>query len=257
MSGIAGTRHKGIPGTGRIAAVPATSARISQAGVVIGEPFRINGDVQGFGNWDPLPVANTVVGEFLVAWFWQHDNVYVRRYKPYPLPAPDWQPPGAVTNLALSRTPAGMHLSWTNPSSPDFSATLIRVKAGSPPSGPADGRLVADKPNAPGVVDTFTDTTEPKGVLLCYAAFARELAGNYAPAATACGTLVAGDFNGDNDVDQEDFGHLQVCFSGYGNSYPPGCQDADFDFERDVDHEELVRFVSWQARPGRPPACSQ
>jgi hypothetical protein len=230
--------------------------RISQAGAGIGEPFRTNGDVQGFGNWDPLPVANTVTGEFLIEWFWQYDNVYVRRYKAFPLPAPDTQAPGSVTNLTVSRTPAGMNLSWTNSSTPDFSATLIRVKAGSAPAGPNDGRLVVDKPNCPGTTDSLMDTAEPKGTLLCYAAFARDLAGNYAPAATACGTVVAGDFDADNDVDQEDFGRLQACFSGSGTSSPPGCEDADFDLDGDVDQEDFARFISCRDGPGRPPACT-
>ena len=134
----------------------------------------------------------------------------LRRYKAYPLPAPDTQPPGPVTNLTLTPTPAGMNLSWTNPSTADFSATMIRVKAGSPPSGPADGKLVVDQPNCPGTPASFTDTAEPRGTLLCYAAFAHDLAPNYAIAATACGMLVGGDFDGDNDIDQADFD----CYSG-------------------------------------------
>jgi len=229
--------------------------RISQTGAVIGEPFRINGYVQGFGNWDPIPVANTLNGEFLIVWQWQHDNVYVRRYKAAPLPAPDTQPPGPVTNLSLSRTPTAMNVSWTNPSDADFAATMIRVKAGSPPSGPGDGSLVVHEPNCPGTTESITDAAEPKGILLCYAAFAHDLAGNYADATTACGTLVAGDFDRDDDVDQPDFGRLQACFSGSGVPHSVECEDADFDIDGDVDGTDFTLFQFCVGGPDEPPGC--
>ncbi len=229
--------------------------RLSQTGAYIGEPFRTNGNVIGFGNWDPMGLANPISGEFLIYWFWQYDNVYTRRYRAYPLPPPDTQRPEPITNLAASRTATSMNLSWTTSSSADFSATMIRAKAGAPPSGPEDGTLVVDKPNAPSTMDSFTHTGPPKGVRYCYAAFARDRAGNYADAATACGVLVAGDFDGDDDVDQQDFGRLQACFSGSGLAYSSGCDDADFDDDGDVDQDDLTAFTSCQAGAGQSPAC--
>ena len=229
--------------------------RLNQDGAYVGEQFRTNGDVVGFGNWDPMAAANTSNGEFLIYWFWQYDNVYVRRYRAYSLPPPDTQKPDPVRNLTLSRTPTSMNLSWTNPSTSDFSATMIRAKAGSPPSGPTDGRLVVDKANAPATTDGFTDTSLPKGTSYCYAAFAHDLAPNYADAATACGILVAGAFDGDDDVDQEDFGHLQACLSGSGMSYAPGCEDADFDADGDVDHDDLGVFQACMDGANKPPGC--
>ena len=87
----------------------------------------------------------------------------------------DTQPPSPVTNLTLSRTSTSMNLSWTNPSTPDFSGTMIRVKVGSPPSGPTDGALVVDQCNTPGTSDNFTHAGINKGIMYCYAAFAHDL----------------------------------------------------------------------------------
>ena len=229
--------------------------RISQTGAYLGETFRTNGNVMGFGNWCPIVRYNSANNDYLICWFWQYDNVYVRRYRPCPLPPTDTQPPGPVTNLTLSRTPSSMNLSWTNPSTADFAGTMIRSKVGSPPSGPSDGKLVVDQPNCPGTVANFTDTSEPRGTLLCYAAFAHDAVLNYATAATACGMLVAGDFDGDNDVDQEDFGYLQACLSDSAGSTVPGCQQADFDIDNDVDQDEVAAFISCKTGPGQAPGC--
>ncbi|MBI4578163.1 MAG: hypothetical protein HY718_00580 [Planctomycetes bacterium] len=229
--------------------------RLSETGAYIGEPFRTNGDVVGFGNWDPMTVVNTVSGEFLIYWFWQYDNIYVRRYRTYPLPAPDTQPPGPVTGLMLTRAGGSMGLNWTNPATSDFSATMIRVKVGSPPTGLTDGKLVVEKGNAPGTTDSFTDTGRPRGTLLCYAAFAHDLTLNYAAAATACGMLVAGDFDGDTDVDQEDYGHFQQCLSDQGLPYGEGCADADLDDDGDVDSVDLNLFRTCQGAADQPPGC--
>ncbi len=54
--------------------------------------------------------------------------------------------------------------------------------------------------------------------------------------------LVWADFNHDGDVDQEDFAHLQVCISGPGTHYEPGCEDADSDSNGAVDSADLVAF---------------
>ena len=53
------------------------------------------------------------------------------------------------------------------------------------------------------------------------------------------------DFDGDCDVDQEDFGHLQRCFSGPGiPQQDPECFDTDFDKDNDADTEDFDRFQS-------------
>ena len=65
----------------------------------------------------------------------------------------------------------------------------------------------------------------------------------------------AGDFDGDLDVDQEDFGHFQACFSGHGVQYPAGCEDADFDLDGNVDENDLSVFQACMGGPNRPPGC--
>jgi len=57
-----------------------------------------------------------------------------------------------------------------------------------------------------------------------------------------CPPPIPGDFDGDYDVDQEDFGHLQACLSGSGVATVPGCQDADFDGDEDADQADLSSF---------------
>jgi len=53
-----------------------------------------------------------------------------------------------------------------------------------------------------------------------------------------------GDFNGDDDVDQEDFGHLQECMSGNGvDQNDPNCQDAKLDDDDDVDVTDAGLFI--------------
>jgi hypothetical protein len=59
------------------------------------------------------------------------------------------------------------------------------------------------------------------------------------------------DFDGDTDVDQDDFGHLQMCLSGPG--VPPGdpdCADADVDDDGDVDVGDFAVFQQCMSGPG-------
>ncbi len=55
---------------------------------------------------------------------------------------------------------------------------------------------------------------------------------------------VPGDFDGDQDVDQDDFGHFQACYSGSGAYAGPGCEDAALDGDGDVDEDDFIVFVS-------------
>jgi hypothetical protein len=54
---------------------------------------------------------------------------------------------------------------------------------------------------------------------------------------------IPGDMNEDGDVDHEDFGLLQACFSGSGYPYPPGCASADLDSDNDVDIIDANKFL--------------
>jgi len=64
-------------------------------------------------------------------------------------------------------------------------------------------------------------------------------------AATLTVTLMQqpGDFDGDGDVDQSDFGHLQVCLTGPGGGIADGCSDADLNGDGHVDQDDVVTFL--------------
>jgi hypothetical protein len=69
-------------------------------------------------------------------------------------------------------------------------------------------------------------------------------------------TLTAlGDFDGDDDVDQADFGYLQMCLSGSGVLPPPGCHQADMDGDLDVDTGDAAVFLACMNGAGHPPGC--
>jgi len=66
------------------------------------------------------------------------------------------------------------------------------------------------------------------------------------------------DFDRDGDVDQHDFGHIQVCLSGASNPQnDPDCQDAKLDGDNDVDADDVALFLGCVSGPDNPsdPAC--
>jgi hypothetical protein len=61
------------------------------------------------------------------------------------------------------------------------------------------------------------------------------------------------DFDRDTDVDQEDFGTFQLCYSGPGiTQSKPDCAGARLDRDDDVDTEDFVRFMRCATMPGSP-----
>jgi len=71
---------------------------------------------------------------------------------------------------------------------------------------------------------------------------------------------VTGDFDIDDDVDQEDFGHLQECMNGNGTPQDdPECLDACLDEDEDVDMTDWTIFHGCMTGPNIPadPNCSQ
>ncbi len=228
--------------------------RLSQAGAYLGEPFRTNGYVKGFGNWDPISALNAHTGESLICWFWQYDDVYVRRYRPYALPPPDTQAPAPVTNLTLTRYANTMGISWTNPSTQDFAGAVVRFKTTGYPSSPTDGTLVLDQGDAPGTSSSIEHDGLARGTYY-YAIFAHDEVPNHSPATLAQATILPGDFDGDDDIDQTDFAHLQVCLGGDAVNYPPGCRDADLGDDGDVDGTDLTAFLGCMGGPEQPPGC--
>src|SRR5687767_12252237 len=62
-----------------------------------------------------------------------------------------------------------------------------------------------------------------------------------------------GDFDGDNDVDTSDFGHLQKCFSGAAIPMQPRCIAADLENDNDVDSADFNMFMQCLSGPNMPP----
>ncbi len=57
-------------------------------------------------------------------------------------------------------------------------------------------------------------------------------------------TPAMGDFNGDGDVDQEDFGEFQLCMTGVGFEQPlESCFQARLDADNDVDLQDVTLFA--------------
>ena len=65
------------------------------------------------------------------------------------------------------------------------------------------------------------------------------------------------DFDGDSDVDQTDFGHLQAAWVLPGRTSRPGCANADLDHDGYVDQGDLPVFKACKTAEGSPanPAC--
>ncbi len=61
---------------------------------------------------------------------------------------------------------------------------------------------------------------------------------------------VPGDFNGDIDVDQEDFGRFQACYTGHTiPQNDPACAKAKLDADSDVDEDDVQIFLGCMTLP--------
>ena len=141
---------------------------------------------------------------------------------------------------------------------PDFSGTMIRYKTSGYPSSPTDGALVVDKSGYPGGSSSHNHSGLINGTTCYYAAFAHDSVPNYASPADTMAVPTASvdaDFDGDHDVDLEDFGHMQSCFSGNGVLYGAGCEDADLDDDLDVDLNDFGQFLDCMAGAKVAPSC--
>jgi hypothetical protein len=63
------------------------------------------------------------------------------------------------------------------------------------------------------------------------------------------------DFDNDFDVDQEDFGFFQGCYSGAGNPYPQGCEEADLNDDNSVDQADFDIFHGCLGGANNMPGC--
>lgn len=117
-------------------------------------------------------------------------------------------------------------------------ATDAQWLTGSPSSGMSFGEEDA-------CTISYAVTTLPVGVHRATITVADADAANSPQTLAVTVTLcVPGDFNRDGDVDQEDFGCFQACYTGSGVSQTaPECVDARMDADEDVDPDD---FVLWQ-----------
>ncbi|UCD28002.1 MAG: hypothetical protein JSV03_13015, partial [Planctomycetota bacterium] len=157
---------------------------------------------------------------------------------------PDTIPPDPVTNFTATPGALINTLSWTNPTNLDFTATMIRYRTdGVYPANESDGQLLVDKINTPGSSDDFIHEDLDSRIVYYYSSFAHDGTPNYASGIhTNASPWAAGDFEPDGDVDQEDFGYLQICLSGAGSLPVSGCQNADLDRDLDVDLDDFLIF---------------
>lgn len=71
--------------------------------------------------------------------------------------------------------------------------------------------------------------------------------------AAGCPLPVRGDFNRDGDVDQSDFGALQICLTGPNlPQTEPSCSSAMMDDDTDVDGNDVLLFIACHGAEGRP-----
>jgi len=77
--------------------------------------------------------------------------------------------------------------------------------------------------------------------------------GSYDYGITAGGDLAAADFDGDGDVDQDDFGRFQACLNDPLDPITePQCQAADLDGDSHVDQDDFVIFQQCLSGPDVP-----
>ncbi len=165
-------------------------------------------------------------------------------------------PPDAVANFTATPGVRQILLSWTNPSSVNFTGTMIRYSTLGYPGSPSGGSLLIDQPGAPGSQGSFLHTGLSADTRCYYTAFAHNDLPAYAPAViTSVFPLSPADFDEDGDVDQADFGHLQACLTGAGVMYGPECHDADLVVDNAIDGADLGWFLSCLNGPGQPPVC--
>lgn len=67
-------------------------------------------------------------------------------------------------------------------------------------------------------------------------------------------TLVAGDMDGDNDVDGSDFVLFENCYTGPGGQASPSCESGDLDGDGDIDCTDWSGFQAAWTAGGSPPA---
>ncbi|MDO8586619.1 MAG: hypothetical protein Q7T82_06220, partial [Armatimonadota bacterium] len=104
----------------------------------------------------------------------------------------DTTPPAPITNFVATRGDTQNILSWTNPSTDDFTGTMIRYSTTGFPISQTDGTLVIDKAGTPGAGDNYTHTGLTNGTTYYYSAFTHDGIPNYSSAVNASATPTSG-----------------------------------------------------------------
>ncbi|UCD29256.1 MAG: fibronectin type III domain-containing protein, partial [Planctomycetota bacterium] len=170
-------------------------------------------------------------------------------------PNDDTVPPGQVTGLIATSGVNQNFLMWTNPTDADFMGTVVRYSTTDYPADPSDGTFLLEIIDTPGSGVNYVHTGLTFGITYYYSVFACDGSFNYTAAHAAAMPSVPGDFEPDGDVDQEDFGYLQNCFSGSGSLPTQDCQNADLDGDLDVDLQDFLIFQGCMGGSGNTPGC--
>ena len=89
--------------------------------------------------------------------------------------------------------------------------------------------------------------------------FVPEFTESISRAVTIVLPIIPGDFNGDRDVDQDDFATFEACLSGSWVLFAPGCGPTDFDDDGDTDQSDYGVFQHCLSGEGVPadPRCAE
>jgi|GEM_PF-837393 len=99
--------------------------------------------------------------------------------------------PGPVQSFTANGSDSVVRLSWTNPNSGNFAATVIRCSTSGYPSSPTSGDAVCDKAGSPNTPDSYVHTGLVNGLTYYYSAFARTANGTYSTVAHAQAPTIA------------------------------------------------------------------
>ncbi len=173
------------------------------------------------------------------------------------------QPPAPATIVRLTPGNTRVVIEWTNPWSAQFNGARVVARVGADPTGPDDGQVVIDDVAPPGSFRWVEHTGLTNGVTYHYRVYAYFQDSSRFYAAGSAGSFsatpaVKPDFDRDGDVDQQDYGFLQSCFSGRDiPQYAPECLASRMDGDEDVDADDFGIFIrcAGAADQYAPPDC--
>ena len=179
------------------------------------------------------------------------------------VPPPHW----LALDLGDTRTVNGykIHLPGAAGELTAFNAEAMTIQSGPGINGPWSNETVINNSTQANVINKSYMT--PKSLRYVRLLVTDAGTDNYAripefqvfgPAPPPVG--YQGDFDGDDDVDQADFGHFQRCLTGPGIAQSdPLCTKAKLDADSDVDQDDFGIFQACMSGPNETPngACLQ